>query len=86
MAEFARVKDEANPVFSLAIRAIDATARDFWNSQTFPWQMQVSLTKWIQKLVFDGLNAPLPPPLTAILSTIDLCFQQVTWCVHELIK
>ena len=30
----------------------------------------------IQKLVFDELN----------LAAIDLCFQQVTWSVHELIK
>ena len=29
MAESARGKDEANPVFALAIRAMDATARGF---------------------------------------------------------
>ena len=36
MTESARGQGEAKPVFSLGIRAMDATARGFLNSLTFP--------------------------------------------------
>ena len=48
----------------------------------FPWPNELTNSEislwWTQP--------PHPPPLTTILSTTDLCIQQVTWSVHELIK
>ena len=50
----------------------------------FPWPNE--LTNSEISLWWTQPPPSPPPPLTAILSTTDLCFQQVTWSVHELIK
>ena len=49
----------------------------------FPWPNELTNSK---NSFWRTQPPPPPPPLTAILSTTDLCFQQVTWSVHELIK